>query len=196
MFTGIVTHRGKVRRASSRRGSLNLRVEAPPIARELKRGDSVALNGVCLTATDVSRRAFDAQAIGETLARSTLGGLTRGDEVNLELPARLQDRIGGHLVQGHVDGVAEVLRVEQDAGALRVWLRVDEDLLDHVVPKGSIALDGISLTIVDVGRTTFQVALIPHTLQATTLSRIGVGSKCNVEIDVIAKYVRRFMERT
>lgn len=196
MFTGIVTHLGKVRRASMRGGLLTLRVEAPPIARELKRGDSVTVNGVCLTVMDLSRKTFDVQAMGETLARSTLAQLGRGDAINLELAARLQDRIGGHLVQGHVDGVAEVLRLEEDDGALRVWLLVAEDLLAYIVPKGSITLDGVSLTVADVGRTTFQVALIPYTLQATSLSEVSVGSKLNVEVDVIAKYVRRFVERT
>lgn len=195
MFTGIVTQLGRVRRASTRRGLLTLSVEAPAIARELKRGDSVAVNGVCLTATGVTRKRFDSEVMGETLARSTLGVLSRGSDVNLELAARLQDRMGGHLVQGHVDAVAEVVRVEEDAGAVRVWLRVDEGCLAYMVPKGSVTLDGVSLTIVDVGRTTFQVALIPHTLDATTLSRVQVGSIVNVEVDIIAKYVRRFVER-
>src|SRR5687768_2760537 len=117
MFTGIVTHLGKITRASARKGLLELRVEAPGIARELKRGDSVAVNGVCLTVTEATRKVFRAQAMGETLARSTHGNLSKGSEVNLELPARLSDRIGGHLVQGHVDGVAEVVRVEDEEGA-------------------------------------------------------------------------------
>jgi riboflavin synthase len=196
MFTGIVTQLGAVRRASLRKGLLELRVEAPGIAKELRRGDSVAVNGVCLTATDTSRKVFHAQAMGETLARSTLGSLSRGQRVNLELPARLADRLGGHLVQGHIDGTAEVVRNEDDDGARRLWLSTDDELLRYMVPKGSVALDGVSLTLVDVGRTTFQVAIIPHTLDATTLDRLPVGSKVNVEVDVIAKYVQRFVERT
>ena len=196
MFTGIITHIGDVKKASMRRGSLELRVEAPSIARELRRGDSVSVNGVCLTATDTSRKVFHAQAMGETLARSTLGALARGHHVNLELPARLSDRLGGHLVQGHIDGVAEVVRTENDEGALRLWLRTDDDLLRYMVPKGSVALDGVSLTLVDVGRTTFQVAIIPHTLDATTLNHLSDRSRVNVEVDVIAKYVQRFVERT
>ena len=195
MFTGIVTHLGDVKRASSRRGLLGVRIEAPAIARELKRGDSVAINGVCLTATSVSRRTFEAQAMGETLARSTLGGLGRGDKVNLELPARLSDRLGGHLVQGHADGVAEVVRSEDDEGARRLWFRCGEDLLDYMVPKGSVTIDGVSLTLVDVGSKTFQVAIIPHTLEATTFATLKVGSRVNIEVDVIAKYVKRFVER-
>src|SRR5688500_42962 len=129
MFTGIITHLGTVTKASNRKGMLELRVEAPGIARELKRGDSVAVNGVCLTATDTSRKTFRAQAMGETLARSTLGDLKKGSAVNLELPARLSDRLGGHLVQGHVDGVAEVSRSEDDEGARRLWFACSEELL-------------------------------------------------------------------
>lgn len=196
MFTGIVTDLGEVKKASLRKGALQVRIEAHSIAKELRRGDSVAVDGVCLTATDTSRKAFEAQAMGETLARSTLGQLQRGRAVNLELPARLADRMGGHLVQGHVDGTAEVARIEDDDGARRVWLRTDDELLAYMVPKGSVALSGVSLTLVDVGRTTFQVAVIPHTLQETTLGRVAVGSKVNVEVDVIAKYVQRFVERT
>ena len=196
MFTGIVTHQGRVRRAAKRAGLLELRIDAGPIARELKRGDSVAVNGVCLTATDASRKSFRTQAMEETLARTTLGSLVRGSIVNLELPARLVDRLGGHLVQGHIDGVAEVIRIEEDERARWVWLRPENGLLGYLVAKGSVTLDGVSLTVVDVGQTSFQVALIPHTLDVTTLDRVGPGSSVNVEVDIIAKYVRRFVERT
>lgn len=191
MFTGIVIERGRVARARKTRALLDLEVEAPHIARGLKRGDSVAVNGVCLTATSIRRRRFGVQAMTETLERSTLGGLRRGSAVNLELPARLQDRLGGHLVQGHVDGTAKVLRVEDEGGARRMWLSADDGVLRYLVEKGSIALDGVSLTIADVGRTAFEVALIPHTLEATTLGGLEPGSEVNVEIDVIAKYVER-----
>ena len=196
MFTGIIAQVGDVRKASMRKGLLELRVEAPAIAKQLRRGDSVSVNGVCLTATDTSRKGFQAQAMGETLARTTLGRLSRGQQVNLELPARLADRLGGHLVQGHIDGVAEVVRTEDDGGARRLWLRTDDELFSYMVPKGSIAIDGVSLTLVEVGRTTFQVAIIPHTLDATTLDRASVGTRVNVEVDIIAKYVRSFVERT
>ena len=194
MFTGIVTHRGEIKKASQRNGALDLRVSSP-LARELRIGDSIALNGVCLTATETSRRGFRAHVMGETVARSTLASLNRGSAVNLELPARVVDRLGGHMVQGHVDGVARVVRIEEDETARRIWLSTDEDLLRYMVDKGSVALDGVSLTIVDVGTTTFQVALIPHTLGATTLGSLKVGSVVNVEVDVIAKYVARLMRR-
>lgn len=194
MFTGIVTQLGEVKRAARRNGALQLRV-ATPLARELKVGDSIAVNGVCLTATETGRRHFEAHAMGETLAVSTLGDIKKGHPVNLELPARLVDRLGGHLVQGHIDGRARVVRVENDHTARRIWFEAPEELLAYMVPKGSVTLDGVSLTLVDVGKATFQVALIPHTLSATTLNDLKEGSYVNVEVDVIAKYVARLMER-
>jgi riboflavin synthase len=127
----------------------------------------------------------------ETLARSTLGDLRKGSGVNLELPARLADRLGGHLVQGHVDATASVVRVEDDEDARRIWFAAPSDVLKYLVDKGSITLDGVSLTVVEVGERMFQVALIPHTLQVTTLAALKVGSQVNVEVDVIAKYVER-----
>jgi riboflavin synthase len=193
MFTGIVVEKGTVHKAKRRRGLLDLEIEAPSIARELKKGDSVAVNGVCLTATDSGRKRFTAQAMEETLVLTTLGSLGKGLTVNLELPARLVDRLGGHLVQGHVDGTAHVTRVEDDDGALRVWFSAPDDILRYMVPKGSVTLDGVSLTVVEVGRTSFQVALIPHTLSATTLARLEPGAKVNVEVDVVAKYVERLV---
>jgi riboflavin synthase len=129
--------------------------------------------------------------MAETLGRSTLASLRRGSSVNLELAARLNDRLGGHLVQGHVDAIAHVVRIEEDEGARRIWLSADDEVMRYFVEKGSVALDGVSLTVVDVGRTAFEVDLIPHTLGATTLGDLRVGSEVNVEIDVIAKYVER-----
>jgi riboflavin synthase len=193
MFTGIVVDQGTVRRAKRSSGILQLEVEAPKAARDLDIGDSIAINGVCLTATETGRRRFSVEAIPETLARTTLDSVKKGETVNLELAARLGDRIGGHLVQGHVDGVAQALRVEEDEGARRMWFGLDDELLRYLVPKGSITLDGVSLTIVEVGRTSFQVAIIPHTLEATTLGNIRPGDVVNVEVDLVAKYIHRFM---
>ena len=195
MFTGIVLERGTVRRARERAGLLDLEIDAPQIARELKVGASVAVNGVCLTTTAATRRRFGVQAMGETLARTTLGSLRKGSTVNLELPARLSDRLGGHLVQGHIDGIARVIRAEDDEGARRIWFAAEHEVLGYMVDKGSVTLDGVSLTIVEVGRTSFQVALIPHTLEVTTMGSLTVGSKVNVEVDVIAKYVERLASR-
>jgi riboflavin synthase len=194
MFTGIVVDQGTVARARARRGSLDLEIEAPRIARDVAVGDSVAVNGVCLTAVRAGRRSMRFEAIEETLARSTLGGLKRGSSVNLELPARLMDRLGGHLMQGHVDGLGRVVRIENEENARRIWFEAPAELLRYMVGKGSIALDGVSLTIVEVGVKTFQVALIPHTLKATTLGTLEVGSTVNVEVDVIAKYVERLTD--
>jgi riboflavin synthase len=129
----------------------------------------------------------------ETLARTTLGDLQKGSAVNLELAARLSDRLGGHLVQGHVDHTVRVARIEEMDGSTRVWFSAGDDVLRYLVPKGSVALDGVSLTVVEVGRSTFQVALIPHTLAATTLKDLSVGRQVNVEVDVIAKYVERLV---
>jgi riboflavin synthase len=195
MFTGIVIERGMIRRARERAGLLDLEIDAQRLARELKVGNSVAVNGVCLTATAASRRRFSVQAMGETLARTTLGSLRKSSTVNLELPARLADRLGGHLVQGHVDGMARVIRVEDDEGARRIWFAAEDEVLGYMVDKGSVTLDGVSLTIVEVGRTSFQVALIPHTLEVTTMGSLSVGTKVNVEVDVIAKYVDRLVNK-
>ena len=191
MFTGLVSEKGTVKRARARRNLLELEIEAPHAARGLHRGDSVAIDGVCLTAVSTGRRRFQVQAMSETLERSTLGGLERGRKVNIELAARLSDRLGGHLVQGHVDGQAEVVRVEDEGEARRVWFATGPDLLRYMVRKGSVTVNGVSLTVVDAGTSTFEVALIPHTLEATTLGELRVGSVANVEVDIIAKYVER-----
>jgi riboflavin synthase len=195
MFTGIVVGTGTVKRARMRAGVQELEIEAPREVREVKKGDSIAVNGVCLTVTQTGRRRFASEVVPETLARTTLGELTKGDSVNLELPTRPTDRLGGHFVQGHIDGRARIVRVEDDDGARRVWLTAGDHLIRYMVMKGSITLDGVSLTLAEVGRTSFQVALIPHTLAATTLGSWKVGSDVNVEVDVLAKYVERLMER-
>lgn len=193
MFTGVVTHRGRIRRAKTRGGVLELDIEAPEIAKALARGESVAVDGVCLTATTTSRKRFGIQAVKETLDRSTLAALSSGSEVNLELPARLVDRLGGHLVQGHVDGTGSVIRLEDDEGSRRMWISADTGLLRYLVPKGSVALNGVALTVVEVGVTSFQIVVIPHTLDVTTLGALVVGTRVNLEVDVIAKYVERLV---
>jgi riboflavin synthase len=195
LFTGIVVERGSVRRCRVRGGVLDLEIDAAGgVARELDVGDSVAVNGACLTATATSRRRFSTEVVPETVARTTLGDLERGNRVNLELPLRMTDRLGGHLVQGHVDGVARAARVEEEDDVGRVWFTAGDDVLRYLVHKGSVALDGVSLTVVEVGRETFQVALIPHTLRATTLGAISSGTRVNVEVDIIAKYVERLAD--
>lgn len=191
MFTGIVLERGKVSRARRRGGLLELEIEAPAVARDLERGDSVAVDGVCLTAVSTGRKRFTAEVMGETLARTTLGELGKGRSVNLELALRLSDRLGGHLIQGHVDGVGKVMRIEDTDGMRRMWIGAGDDVLRYLAPKGSVAVSGVSLTIVDVGRASFEIALIPHTLAITTLGGTNVGDEVNLEVDVIARYVDR-----
>lgn len=194
MFTGIVADTGTVRRAHTRKGVLDLRLDAGPVARSVEVGDSVAVSGVCLTAVGTGRRTLEFEAMGETLGRTTLGAIARGDRVNLELPVRPSDRLGGHIVQGHVDAVGKVTRLQDDCGARRVWLAAPEEALRYLIPKGSVAIDGVSLTVVDAGRDAFQVALIPHTLQATTLALLEEGSLVNLEVDMVAKYVERLVD--
>jgi riboflavin synthase len=195
MFTGIVTERGIIRKVRESDGCLTFDIKAPETIRGMHRGDSVSVNGVCLTARRVHGRSFSTQVMGETLERTTLGSFDRGDRVNLELPTRVFDRLGGHIVQGHVDGVGEVVRSEEGDGSRYLTIQCDDAVLRYVVPKGSITLDGVSLTVVDLDKTSFRVALIPHTIQVTSLGDVREGSHLNIEVDVLAKYVERLMER-
>ena len=193
MFTGIVEERGRVETT----GGGRLVVEAHTIVRDSDVGASVSVNGVCLTVverTDTSLR-FDLSE--QTLERTCLGDLRPGDPVNLERPVTLVARLGGHLVQGHVDGVGQVTRVEVDgSGGARVSIRLPGELSRYVVERGSIAIDGVSLTIAAVDDDEITVALIPHTLAVTTLGLAAPGRRLNVEADVIARYVERSMERS
>ena len=185
MFTGLVIATGAV---SAFEGG-HLRVEAQL---DLADGDSVAVNGVCLTATEVSDSAFAADVVEETMSRSSLGGLSTGDLVNLELPLRASDRLGGHIVQGHVDGVGTVESLADD-GVLRV--AASPDLLRYVVDKGSIAIDGVSLTVAAVDAASLTVSLIPETLERTSLGAAAPGRPVNLEVDVLAKYVEKLVAR-
>jgi riboflavin synthase len=193
MFTGIVSERGTVRRAKMRKGVMELELDAPETARALGKGDSVAVDGVCLTAISKNRKRFVVQAVEETLQRSTLGTLRAGSEVNLELPVRLMDRLGGHLVQGHVDGTATVIRLEDADDNRRMWFSAPPDLLRYLVPKGSVTVNGVALTVTELGVASFGVAVIPHTLEVTTLGRAKVGVELNIEVDMIAKYLERLV---
>jgi riboflavin synthase len=163
------------------------------LAAELGRGDSVAVNGVCLTAVEVGEGSFRADVMAETLRRSSLGPLAEGDEVNLELPLRAGDRLGGHVVQGHVDGLGEVEDVRDDGFARVVRVGAPPELLRYVVEKGSIAVDGVSLTVAGVDERGFSVALVPETLERTTLGGAAAGRRVNLEVDVLAKYVEKLV---
>ena len=178
MFTGLVQELGTVAAA----GGGRLEVEAPGL--ELRPGDSVAVNGVCLTAAEVSDGRFAADVVDETLRRSSLGRLEPGGRVNLELPLRPTDRLGGHIVQGHVDGLGAVGEVADEGAGRRLTIEADPELLRYVVEKGSIAVDGVSLTVAALDGDGFEVALIPETLERTTLGQLWPGDKVNLEVDV------------
>lgn len=168
---------------------------AAALAGELHPGDSVAVNGVCLTATAVRDHRFLADAMNETLARSALGALAPGDRVNLELPLRASDRLGGHVVQGHVDGVGELVEMVDDGIARRMTIAAPGEVLRYVVEKGSIAVDGVSLTVIDVEEQSFTVSLIPETWERTNLGTMVPGHTLNLEVDVLAKYVEKLVSR-
>ncbi len=193
MFTGLVQERGTIDSLERSERGARLTI-ATALANEIKEGDSVAVNGVCLTASEIIDTGFVAEAVNETLARSSLGDLLPSTEVNLELPLRPSDRLGGHLVQGHVDGVGEIAITTEDGFARLVEILVPEELRRYIVPKGSIAVDGVSLTVVEVHQRSFTVSLIPETLERTTLGPAGPGTKVNLEVDVLAKYVERAMQ--
>jgi riboflavin synthase len=192
MFTGLVQEVGMVSSVRSADGGARLQVSAP-LAAALERGDSVLVNGVCLTAADANAGAFEADLSPETLRRSSLGELGAGDRVNLELPLRANDRLGGHIVQGHVDAVAEVRAVDERGGARDLRLEASPLILRYVVEKGSVALDGVSLTVTEVDEGGFSVSLIPETLARTNLGDALPPRKLNLEVDVLAKYVEKLV---
>jgi len=193
MFTGLVQDRGRVEAIDKTADGARVRVRTG-LGSELTDGDSVAVQGVCLTATAVDPDRFTADVMAETLRRSTLGELRDGASVNLELPLRTGDRLGGHVVQGHVDGVGEVVDVAEEGFARRVWIEPPPDLLRYVVQKGSIAVAGVSLTVAEVAEGRFAVALIPETLERTTLGAAAPGARVNIEVDVLAKHVEKLLE--
>ncbi len=186
MFTGLVAGTGTIRSLHEGR----LEVDSP-LAAELSPGDSIAVNGVCLTALDPTPEGFAADVMPETLRSSSLGPLGPGDEVNLELPLRASDRLGGHVVQGHVDGTGTVEEVREEGFSRVVRVAAPAELLRYVVQKGSIALDGVSLTVSAVDEQAFEVSLIPETLERTTLGSAAPGRPVNLEVDLLAKYVEK-----
>jgi riboflavin synthase len=190
MFTGLVQATGVVRAVDPRPDGARVRVETP-LGRELSPGDSVAVGGVCLTAVEADRGGFAAHVVAETLRRSALGGLRPGARVNLELPLRASDRLGGHLVQGHVDGVGTVDAAREEGLGRVLRIVVPGELRRYVVEKGSIAVDGVSLTVAEVDDEAFEVALIPETLERTTLGAAAPGDPVNLEVDVLAKYIEK-----
>jgi riboflavin synthase len=193
MFTGIIECAGVVRAIEVRDDGARLVVAAPQVAETAGIGDSIAVNGVCLTAVELRDGQVSFDAINETLARTNLGRLEVGQHVNLERPLRANGRFDGHVVQGHVDGIAELVSITPEGASYRLRLRLPADLLRYVVEKGSIALDGISLTVAAVGEDWLEVAIIPHTWQVTSLGHKTPGDTVNVEVDILAKYVERLL---
>lgn len=189
MFTGIVELTGTVRDSRVVAGGRRLRIELGPIASECKNGDSVCVQGVCLTVAAVTENSLEFDVITETLQRTTLGRKHVGDRVNLERSLKVGDRLDGHFVQGHVDGTAAVTAVRRSDREYVIGLRPEERLAPYMVPKGSVAIDGVSLTIAEVHHGDFTVALIPTTLERTTLTTLRVGDLVNIESDIIARTI-------
>lgn len=192
MFTGLIQDVGKVESVESDADGAWLRI-GTELGAEVAAGDSVAVSGACLTATAADARGFAVEAMNRTLEATALGGLGVGSAVNLELAVKASDRLGGHIVQGHVDGVGEVASAEPDGFAKRLRVLLDDGLLRYAVERGSIALDGVSLTIAELGDGWLEVSLVPETLERTTLGEAAPGRKLNVECDVIARYVERLL---
>ena len=195
VFTGIVRELGRVVGAEESGGGRALAVHAPETAARVKLGDSVAINGCCLTASSIAGNAISFHAVPETIARTTLGTLEPGDPVNVEPALRMGEELGGHYVQGHVDAVGRIQSVEVEGAGLRVFVEAPDDVLRYCVEKGSITVDGVSLTIAELAEDAFAVALVPHTLEATTLSDLRPEQLVNLETDVLAKYVERLISR-
>ncbi len=193
MFTGLIEELGTIRRISGGSDGTNLVIGAEKVLSDLKIGDSVAVNGPCLTATAVERDNFTAWVMPETLKKTNLQYLGVGKKVNLERAMSLGDRLGGHMVSGHVDAVVTLTGREPEGGALILSFEAPGHLLRYIIPKGSVALDGISLTVIDVGENGFDVGIIPHTAAQTTLGQAEIGLKVNLEVDMIGKYVEKML---
>jgi riboflavin synthase len=192
MFTGLVSDVGTVEAVEQGKDGSRIRVRTR-LGVELAPGDSIAVAGVCLTASAVGDAGFDAEVMNQTLSLTTLGTLERGDRINLEPAIRADGRLGGHVVQGHVDGVARVLRADEDGFSLRVGLEIDPALRRYVVERGSVSLDGVSLTVAALTGEGFEVVLIPETRERTTLGDVSPGRVLNLEVDVVARYVERLV---
>jgi riboflavin synthase len=194
MFTGIIEELGKVSAIEKQPDALRLTIECKEVLSDLKRGDSISCSGTCLTAIEIDDHSFTADVMLETMRRSSLDGVKVGDPINLERAMTAATRFGGHLVQGHVDGVGEVVSREKSDNWDWVKIRLPKELMKYVVHKGSITLDGISLTVNDIADDVIAVSLIPETLRVTTLGYKNPGDKVNVEADVMAKHIEKLME--
>ena len=194
MFTGIVRELGRVIGVEGDEQDVVLRIDAPVTSATTGIGDSIAIDGVCLTAESVDDETIRFHAVAETLGRTTLGRLAVGDAVNVEPALRAGEPLGGHIVQGHVDGVGSVRAVEPEGDGVRVAFEAPPEVLRYCVEKGSVTVSGVSLTVAGLDETSFSVALVPHTLSVTTLGAVDVGTRVNLEVDVLAKYVERLVQ--
>jgi riboflavin synthase len=195
MFTGIIEEVGRVASIAEENGNRRVTVSSPHLARELKKGDSIAVSGVCLTAIEITPNSFAADLAEETWNRTSFSRIQSGALVNLELPMRANGRLGGHIVQGHVDGTGEFGALEQIPDADNFWLRIEvpPDLIRYIIFKGSLSIEGISLTVARIEGTEVTVAIIPHTVDATNLKSLKPGDPVNLEVDLMAKYVEKMM---
>ncbi|OCL27925.1 riboflavin synthase subunit alpha [Orenia metallireducens] len=194
MFTGIVEELGKVKRIQRGSKSIVLTIEAAKVLEDVSLGDSIATNGVCLTVTSFTEQEFTVDVMPETMRHSSLGELKVASEVNLERALRLGDRLGGHLVSGHIDGLGTITAKKREDNATVVTIEASNDILKYIIHKGSIAIDGVSLTVANLGENSFDISLIPHTSQVTLLGKKEVGAKVNLEVDMIGKYVERMLD--
>ncbi|MCF8233109.1 MAG: riboflavin synthase [Bacteroidales bacterium] len=193
MFTGIIEDIGRVETVKSGVNSAELRISSKVIPQDLKTGDSVSINGVCLTVTAYDVSGFTVEAVPETMTRSNLGNLHAGTPVNLERALRVGDRMGGHMMSGHVDSKGIIQSIDKEENAVWYTVSLANDFIRYLIPKGSVGIDGISLTVVDVSEDSFTVSVIPHTLQETTLAYRSKGEEVNIECDMTAKYIERFL---
>ncbi len=193
MFTGIVTEIGTITRSSPSGGGVRLTVNATQTAKDLHVNDSISVNGVCQTVISLRGDSFDVEAVEETLRKTTLGDLRAGAAVNLELPVRLNDMLGGHLVLGHIDCVGTVREIADRESSRLITVVFPGEFTRYIVPVGSIAVDGISLTVAALSGNTFTISIIPHTLEKTTISRAKAGTKVNLEFDILGKYIERLL---
>lgn len=190
MFTGIIEEVGTIKAI----GGGRLQIEARKVVSDVQIGDSIAVNGVCLTVTSFTKTGFSADVMPETIRRTSLNELGIGSPVNLERALTLQSRLGGHIVSGHIDGTGQIISMKDEGNAILMKIGADSDIINHIVEKGSVALDGISLTVASVTDSDFTVSLISHTRQVTNLGSKGIGSTINIENDVVGKYVEKFLQ--
>lgn len=193
MFTGLIEEIGKVQSIVKSAKSAQITIRADKVFEEVKLGDSISTNGVCLTVIEFSRKSFTVDVMAETMRRSNLKNLSQGEEVNLERALKLGDRLGGHMVSGHIDGVGIIEKYENEDNAVWITILAASEILKYIVQKGSIAIDGVSLTVSYIDDSVFKVSIIPHTKEVTTLLRKKIGDEVNLECDMVGKYIEKFL---